>query len=70
MSGTTDDNEFVVILGSHLSKPNRSTLMTFNTRREEEIIAETDYRKYGAMACVDGKKVISWYLVNILFCTL
>ncbi len=59
MSGTTDDDECVVILGSHLSKPNRSTLMTFNTRREEKIIAEIDYRKDGAMACVDGKKVHS-----------
>ncbi len=58
MSRSTDEDEFVCIFGSHLSKPNRSTLLTFNTRRQEKIIAETDYRKYGAMACVDGKKVI------------
>ncbi len=58
MSRTKDEDEFVCIFGSHLSKPNRYTLATFNTRHEEKIIAETDYRKYGAMACVDGKKVI------------
>ncbi len=59
MSRSTDEDEFVCVFGSHLSKPNRYTLASFNTRREEKIIAETDYRKGGAMACVDGKKVIS-----------
>ncbi len=66
MSETTDEDEFVVILGSHLSKPNRYTLATFNTRREQKIIAETDYRKYGAMACVGGKKVITSSLVRFV----
>ncbi len=58
MAESTVEDEFVCIFGSHLTKPNRSSLMTFNTSHEEKIIAETDYRCNGAMACVDGKKVL------------
>ncbi len=66
MSGSTDEDEFVCIFKRHLTKPHKFVLMTFNTRREEKIIAETDYRRYGAMACVDGKNVFS--LAEDLLC--
>ncbi len=29
--------------------------MTFNTRREAKRVAETDYRRFGAIACLNGK---------------
>ncbi len=29
--------------------------MTFYTKREAKHIAETDYRRYGAIACLNGK---------------
>ncbi len=55
MSGTTDEDELVCIFGRHLSKLNNSSLMTFNTRGEAKHIAETDYRHFGAIACLNGK---------------
>ncbi len=56
-SVSTDEDEFVCIFGSSLKKSNRCTLMVFNKKREERCIAETDFRKNGAMACLDGKKM-------------
>ncbi len=55
MPESTDEGEFVCIFGSHLTKPNRSSLVTFNTRLEAKLIAETDYRRYGVTACLNGK---------------
>ncbi len=58
MSVSLDDNEFVCIFRSHLTKPNKCSFMTFNSKSDEKIIAKTDYRRHSAMACVDGKKVL------------
>ncbi len=39
--------------------------MVFNKKREERCIAETDFRKNGAMACLDGKKML-FFLSKII----
>ncbi len=59
MSRSTDEDEFVCILGGHLKNPNRNTLMTFNTRCEEKVIAEINFHPSSAMACLNGKKMLS-----------
>ncbi len=45
------------IFGRHISKQDRCSVMVLNSRREEEVVAETDYRDFGTVACVDGEFV-------------
>ncbi len=61
MSTSTAEDEIVCIFGNHLREPNRSTLMTFNTRRKEELIAETNFRRHCAMACLEGANWFFFY---------
>ncbi len=50
-------NSTIFVFGEHPTKPNRSLLMSFNTNREETLIAETDYRKGCATACINGEYI-------------
>ncbi len=38
--------------------------MIYNTKREEELIAETNFRDYCAIACLHGKEVLFLLLNN------
>ncbi len=60
MSGSADEEEFLFILETkRINNDNRSSLVAFNTRREVKLLAEIEYRGDCAMACLDGKKLIS-----------
>ncbi len=68
------DDDCVCVFGAHPNKSARGAVMVFNTKHEEEVIAETEYRCYGTMACVNGesavhichvKKIIRRYLSHI-----
>ncbi len=47
------------VFGSHISKPDRCTLIILNSKREEKVIAETTYHHGGAMASLDGEFVFN-----------
>ncbi len=49
------------VFGSHISKPDRCSLMIFNSRREEKVIAETDYHSFGAIAYLNGEIIFYFY---------
>ncbi len=50
-------NSAIFVFGEHSTKPNRSVLMSFNTNREETLMAETDFRAMCATACVNGEYI-------------
>ncbi len=50
LSGST-----VCIFGDHAANPNRSAVMTFNSNREEAMVAETDYRILCSTVCINGE---------------
>ncbi len=69
-------NSTIFVFGEHPTKPNRCVLMSFNTNREETLIAETDFRAMCATACINGEYICFcpnpwWRLVcTIQYCLL
>ncbi len=49
------DSSTVCIFGESAKKPGRCTLITFNTKRQETVIAEVDYRMACSIGCVNCK---------------
>ncbi len=47
----------VCVFGENLKNQNKCTVMTFNTKREETVVAEVDYRIECAFGCVNGELV-------------
>ncbi len=62
------------IFGEHPTKPNRCALMAFNTKREETLIAETDYRIFCSTACINGELIselsirVASFSLQFFFC--
>ncbi len=51
----------ICVFGVHDSNPNRCSVMIMNSKHEERVIAETDYRRYGAVTCLNGTFVLHNY---------
>ncbi len=47
----------ICVFGSHVSDPNRCSVMIMNSKHEEMVVADTDYRAFGAVACVNGESI-------------
>ncbi len=45
----------ICVFGVHLSDSKRCSVVIMNSNREEEVIANTEYRDYGAVACLNGE---------------
>ncbi len=45
----------ICVFGRHISDPNRCSVMIMNSEGVEKVIADTDYRDYGAVACLNGE---------------
>ncbi len=45
----------ICVFGGHVSEPNRCSVMILNSKREEKVIADTDHRDFGAVACLNGE---------------
>ncbi len=45
----------ICVLGSHISDPNRCSVMIMNSKHEEKVVADTDYRVFEAVACLNGE---------------
>ncbi len=43
------------VFGSHIPKSDRCFVVILNSKREERVIAETDFREYGTVACLNGE---------------
>ncbi len=43
------------LFGRNISKSDRCSVVILNSKREEEVIAETDFREYGTVACLNGE---------------
>ncbi len=51
----------ICVFGVHDSHLNRCSAMIMNSKREEKVIADTDYRAFGAVACLNGEFVSYLY---------
>ncbi len=51
----TIDGSTVCIFGKSETNRNKCKLITFNTKREETVVAEVAFRMGCAMGCVNGK---------------
>ncbi len=51
----------ICVFGSHVSDPNRCSVMILNSQRDKKVIAHTDYRAFGAVACLNGEFVSYLY---------
>ncbi len=49
------ENARICFFGEHVSNPNCCSVMILNSTREEEVIAHTGYRAFGAVACLNGE---------------
>ncbi len=47
----------ICVFGELVSDPNRCAVMMMDSKRTEEVIANTDYRAFGAVACLNGELV-------------
>ncbi len=47
----------ICVFGRHVSDPNRCSVMIMNSKHEERVVADTDYRAFGAVACLNGEFV-------------
>ncbi len=45
----------ICVFGRHVSEPNRCSVMILNSKGEEKVIADTDHRDFGAVACLNGE---------------
>ncbi len=43
------------VFGSHISKSGRCSVMILNSKDDVKIIAETDFREFGTVACLNGE---------------
>ncbi len=55
------DDARICVFGVHLSDSNRCSVVIMNSNREEEVIADTEYRDYGAVACLNGEFILCLY---------
>ncbi len=49
------------VFGRHISKADRCSVLILNSKREENVIAETDFREYVAVACLNGELAFFFY---------
>ncbi len=49
------ENARLCVFGRHISKLDRCSVVILNSKREEEVIAETDFHEYVAVACLNGE---------------
>ncbi len=45
----------ICVFGRHISDLNRCSVMIMNSKQVEKVIADTDYRDCGAVACLNGE---------------
>ncbi len=43
------------VFGRHIRKADRCSVLILKSKREENVIAETDFREYVAVACLNGE---------------
>ncbi len=43
------------LFGGHISKADCCSVMMLNSKGKENVIAETDFREYGTVACLNGE---------------
>ncbi len=53
----TTDSSTVCVFGEKSTNRKKCVLITFNTKREEKVVAEVDYRWDCAFGCVSGANV-------------
>ncbi len=53
----TTDSSTVCVFGENSENPQKCTLITFNTKREEKVVAEVANRLGCALGCVNGEYV-------------
>ncbi len=51
----------ICVFGARDSIPNRCSVMIMNSKQEEKVIAETDYRRYGAVTCLNVTFLLHYY---------
>ncbi len=51
----------ICVFGRHVSNPNRCSVLILNSQRDEKVIADTDYRAFGAVACLNGEFILYLY---------
>ncbi len=49
------DDARICVFGRHISDRDRCSVLILNSERTEKVIADTDYRDYGAVACLNGE---------------
>ncbi len=47
----------ICVFGRHVSDSNRCSVMIMNSKHEEKVVADTDYRAFEAVACLNGEFV-------------
>ncbi len=55
------DDARICVFGVHVSDPNRCSVLILNSERKEKVIANTDYRDYGAVACLNGEFALFFF---------
>ncbi len=53
-----NETNSICVFGEHESKQRRSSVVVFNSKHEETVIAETDYRQLCSVACLNGESFV------------